>query len=336
MAQFDIDRATGIGGSDVPAILGISPYATPTDVWLEKVRHPSWRPKEQTPEMRFGKLLEPVMRAAYQEDTGRRVYAPGDGKTYWGPDGIRYAHIDGLVEGEGVWEGKAPFQTYRNWGFGPPAYVLAQVQHYLDITGEPWCDVSALAAGLDPIFQTWRVPAEPETQADIRKAVLRFWEDRVVPKVPPAELPAVVEYPRHAGDIVIVADEGAEQIVRTLFQNRESQHLEAEREEELKEILKRQIGLAAGMIGDGWRIRFKANRDSNKTDWKLVAGAWRKQLETIQQVLTDAPMVEGSEQVIADALSVLTTAPPDAILSLYTTLTPGARPFVLEATKEDK
>lgn len=327
MDQFDIDRASGIGGSDVAAILGVSPYATPTDVWLEKVRHPSWRPKDQTPEMRFGKLLEPVMRSAYEEDTGRRVHAPGDHKTYWAKDGIRYAHIDGLVEDEGIWEGKAPFQTYRNWRDGPPAYVLAQVQHYLDLTGEPWCDVSALAAGLDPIFQTWRVQSDEVVQGNIRGAVDRFWTDNVLAKVPPADLPAVVEWPKHVGDLTLVADDEAEAIAREILSLRLEEAGVTAREEELKEELKRRIGLAAGMVGQGWRIRFKANRDSSKTDWKLVAGVWRRQLEEARSDLE-----AGDPEA---ALGVLTAVLPDATVSLYTTLTPGARPFVLEETKED-
>jgi putative phage-type endonuclease len=316
----DLDRAAGIGGSDVPAILGLSPYRDRTDVWLEKTRHPAYRPKPVTPEMRFGTLLEPVMRAAYEEDTGRRVFSPSDPKqqrTHRAVDGVRFAHIDGLIEGEGIWEGKAPFQTWRNWGDGPPAYVHAQIQHYLDITEEPFCDVSALAAGLDPIFQTWRLDSDPETQANIKTAVLRFWTDHVLTGEPPDPLPVAVEFPRNKTDLMLVADEEAEALVARLFNARE-QDLKAFEavEEELKEALQRRIGENfAGMVGDGWRIRYKNNRDSEKVEWKLVAGTYRK---IIEQAIT------------ANDLHVLTDTPLDSIVSLYTETRPGQRPFVLE------
>jgi putative phage-type endonuclease len=320
-----IERPTGIGGSDVPAILGVSPWATPLDVWLEKTKHPGWRPKEESPEMRWGTLLEPVMRLAYEQDTGRRVFAPGD-KTYWADDGYRYAHLDGLIEGEGIWEGKVPFNTFRNWVNGPPVYVLAQVQHYLDLVGEPWCDVSALLPGAD--FQTFRVPSDPEAQEFTRQAVHRFWTYNVAEKVPPATLPANVEFPRHAGDLTVIASEEDEELAQRLHEIRSGGKANTAAEEEVKEELKRRIGQAAGMTGQGWRIRWKANRDGEKTDWKLVAGVFRKMLDQIKE------RAEGyQEDIGTDVLQVLTDSPPDTIISLYTTKQPGARPFVFEETE---
>ena len=37
MANSTIDRPWGIGGSDIGAIVGLSPYKSAVDVWLEKV-----------------------------------------------------------------------------------------------------------------------------------------------------------------------------------------------------------------------------------------------------------------------------------------------------------
>lgn len=324
--SIEFDRAGGVGGSDVPAILNVSPYATRTDVWMEKVRHPAWRPKPVSPEMRFGTLLEPVLRAAYEEDTGRRVNAPGM-KTYWAEDGVRYAHLDGLVEGEGIWEGKVPFQTWRNWKEGPPPYVHAQVQHYLDITGEPWADVTALSAGLDPIFRTWRLDADPVAQADIRTAVLRFWEQHVLTGQPPDALPIEVRYPTHESDLMIVADDEAEALAAAIMEARIESARDEVHIEELKAKLKERIGPAAGMIGTGWRVRYKKNRDGEKTDWKLVAGAYRELLDEINRRVLEADDDSAFQDGILD---ILTAYQPDVLTGLYTTLTPGARPFVLE------
>lgn len=288
---------------------------------MEKVRHHAYRPKPESPEMRFGKLLEPVMRAAYEEDTGTRVHAPGD-RTYWASDQIRFAHLDGIREGQGIWEGKAPFQTWRNWADGPPAYVLAQVQHYLDISGEPFCDVSALAAGLDPIFQTFRVQADPATQANIATAVLAFWHNHVVTGEPPDVLPVAYEFPRHTNELMLVAGEQDETLARAIFSAKAEAADNTAEVEAMKDALKRQIGTAAGMVGDGWRIRYKANRDSDHVEWKLVAQAFRNLLESVHGKLADDDAEE--------ALRVLTDNPAETIISLYTTVQPGARPFVLE------
>lgn len=313
------DRRHGIGGSDVPAILGVSPWRDRTDVWMEKTSHPAWRPKAVTPEMRWGTLLEPVLRQAYEQDTGRKVHAPGD-KTYWAEDHIRYAHLDGLIEGEGIWEAKVPFQTFRLWQDEPPVFVLAQVQHYMDVTGEPWCDVSALMPGAD--FQTYRVPADPEAQASIRIALTEFW-DHVQRGEPPDPLPVAVEYPRSKSDFTLVADDEAEELVRIIRAMKYRQADTEENVEEAKEALKRKIGNAAGMIGNGWRIRFKSNKDGINTDWKLVAATYRAIIDTVRNA-----------DDIDEVRRFLTDYKPDVIMGLYTTVKPGARPFVLEETNQ--
>jgi hypothetical protein len=279
--------------------------------------------------MEWGTRLEPVLRAAYEEETGRRVYSPEDAsrqRTHWAEDGIRYAHIDGLVEGDGLWEGKVPFQTWRNWHDGPPVYVLAQIQHYLDITDEPWCDVSALASGLDPIFKTWRIDSDPEAQESIRAALDRFWQVNVQGKVAPDELPLSIRYPTHTSDLMLVADDDAEDTVALLFDLKAQGKAGDELADQWKDYLKEKIGSAAGMVGNGWRIRHKKNRDSQSVAWQQVAAVLRKQLEEIADRAGGTN--EGQDLDIQDLLAEQPAY--DTVVSLYTTVTPGARPFVLE------
>ena len=67
-------RQTGIGGSDVAAILGISKWTTPLDVYNEKVAD---TPTEKDSDsMEWGRRLEPVIRQAYADKTGRVVAVP--------------------------------------------------------------------------------------------------------------------------------------------------------------------------------------------------------------------------------------------------------------------
>lgn len=317
----DFDRAAGVGGSDVAPILGISPWRDIIDVWREKTRDPHWRPKPMTEEMRWGLLLEPVMRSEYERRTGLRVVKRDT--TFWAPDGLRYAHLDGLVLGheEGIWEGKVPFNTARDWRDGPPAYVQSQVQHYLEITEEPWCDVSALFPGAD--FQTFRVWADKATQENMRVAVLRFWENHVLPAVPPAPLPVQYRFPTHVSDFTVVASPDDEAMVRQLWGNKSSAAGYSMADEQIKALLKERIGTAAGMIGDGWRIRWKKNRDSVEVDWQNYA----KSLEAVIDQIRAAENLE-------DVAQFLTDYDPHTILSLYTNTKPGQRPFVLEEVKD--
>lgn len=70
-------RRTGIGGSEVAAILGESRFAAPFDVWLSKTQ--GWR-QEETEDMRRGSFLEAGIAAWYAHRYGldaRQLEEPG-------------------------------------------------------------------------------------------------------------------------------------------------------------------------------------------------------------------------------------------------------------------
>ena len=65
--DFTQDRAKYLGGSDVGAILGLSPYKTPLDVWLEKTGKQSEQ-KDSLP-LRFGSFAESFVASEYARAT---------------------------------------------------------------------------------------------------------------------------------------------------------------------------------------------------------------------------------------------------------------------------
>lgn len=64
-------RKSGIGGSDVAAVLGMSPWRSPMDVWLEKTGRSE--PVEENDAMYWGKKLEALVADRYCEETGNEV-----------------------------------------------------------------------------------------------------------------------------------------------------------------------------------------------------------------------------------------------------------------------
>ncbi|MDP3766551.1 MAG: YqaJ viral recombinase family protein, partial [Dehalococcoidia bacterium] len=68
-------RRAGIGGTDAAAILGLSPFRTPLDVYLDKTGAAQDERTETQP-MRWGKALEPVIAEAVEERIGRHVRMP--------------------------------------------------------------------------------------------------------------------------------------------------------------------------------------------------------------------------------------------------------------------
>lgn len=90
-------RKTGIGGSDASAVLGISRYKTPLDVYLEKVGE-----REDTivnRNMDVGNKVEPYLIKKYSMETGFKVN-PGP-QSYRNPiNKFMIGNLDGIVPSE--------------------------------------------------------------------------------------------------------------------------------------------------------------------------------------------------------------------------------------------
>jgi putative phage-type endonuclease len=71
-------RNAGIGGSDAPAVLGLSPWTSVEQLWRAKVSHyhglEKTPAKPDNPAMRRGRALEPVARTLYEEWMGWQAF----------------------------------------------------------------------------------------------------------------------------------------------------------------------------------------------------------------------------------------------------------------------
>jgi len=140
-------RSARLGGSDTAAALGMSRYKTAYQLYLEK-RGETPISIEETNAIRMGRLLEPVVRQVYSDDTGYVVRAPD---TLFHPTyDWMVAHIDGVVvEHDRGWEGKScAVPHFEEWGEQgsdevPQEYIL-QLQKYLIVTGLPMWDLSVI------------------------------------------------------------------------------------------------------------------------------------------------------------------------------------------------
>ena len=129
------ERRTGMGGTDAGAVLGVSPWATAHDVWLDKTGQgpPVEEPNER---MYWGTVMEDAVRRRYRELTGRMIRKPHQLLRH--PDRPwQIGHPDGL-DRELVLEVKV--SAYAD-GFGEPGtdemppHYKTQLGHYMDLTG---------------------------------------------------------------------------------------------------------------------------------------------------------------------------------------------------------
>ncbi len=135
-------RRQGLGGSDSPVVLGVSPFKTIHELWLEK--RGLLADTEVTPAMERGTVLEPVVKDLLAAKTGRRIVEVKEMLQHKDHPFMR-AHLDGLISGEdrkgmGVLEVKCPglqvFGKCKREGL--PDYYLIQLQHYLAVSGKKW------------------------------------------------------------------------------------------------------------------------------------------------------------------------------------------------------
>jgi putative phage-type endonuclease len=130
-------RRGGIGASDAPAIMGVSPWMDLDTLWLEKTGRLQGRPSSFA--MRRGQMLEPQARARYIGRTGIRV-APlclEHGTLRWMRGSLDGISDDGLVVLEVKCPGAADHAVARR-GAVPPKYV-PQLQHLLAVAGARVC-----------------------------------------------------------------------------------------------------------------------------------------------------------------------------------------------------
>lgn len=132
-AEWHAHRQTMRNASESPAVLGISPWVTPYQLWLLKTGR---KTQSTTAAMSHGTALEPAARAAYELQTGN-VMQP-----LVMQDGEYSASLDGItLQGDLIVEIKCPMRgsasaLWRDVEVGViPAHYSAQVQHQLMVSG---------------------------------------------------------------------------------------------------------------------------------------------------------------------------------------------------------
>jgi len=266
-------RRQFLGATDVAAIAGVNPYRTPLQVWLEKTGHAA--PAEPTAAMRRGLRFEPVVAEMYTEETGistvpaDRVFHPQFEFLVASPD--RLACPDDA----------APFyveiKTHTPWlrdTYGPQGTDAIPDHEYLQVMWQLHVGLRAHAieawhADLAALFGTdelgiWHIEYNEELGDALESRAVRFWQDHVLPEVPPEPTAADVDlmrrvYPLHT-ERVIRADEQLESLINALREARaelarQEQHVNA-----LTATIQAAMGDAAVLEFTGGKITWRTSK----------------------------------------------------------------------------
>lgn len=266
--QLDM-RRTGVGGSEVCAVLGLHPYATPLQVWRAKVEGLT---QEETLPMRRGRLLEPAVAAWYAEETGAILYEettlrhPTCPVALATPD--RICHTPGnspwLLEVKTAGWRQAPYWGTPGTDEVPEQYLL-QVQWTLAVMGYSRAEVAVLIGGED--FRIYRVEEDTELQGWMLAAVSDWWSRYVETRRPPplagdagAGAYLASRYPNHRKGLVLQATPEVDAWGRQWLAAREAKGAAEALEEDARVRMQALMGEAEVLQGRGWKATWKTGK----------------------------------------------------------------------------
>ena len=286
---LEAERRDFLGATDVAAILGLSPYRAPIDVWRRKMGLDDGEPG--TERMRLGQILEQAIADAYSEQTGRQLRRVREVRHPRHP--FLVGHPDRLIVGErGVFEAKASAST-RGYtvpsgaGLGDerldvPPSVRVQAIWYTGLTDRDWTDVVLLAhMGLHTI----RVPHDAELYDDLVSAAVDWWQRHIVGREEPPpdgsdgyRRHLAERFPRDSGEELVATPEQtllADELRSAVADAKAAE----ERKAGIENRLRAAMGEATRLIGPGFAFTWRAQK--GRTAWKELAaelGATEEQI----------------------------------------------------------
>jgi putative phage-type endonuclease len=304
--DFSVDRTKYIGGSDIGAILGLSRYRTPLQVWMEKTGKDTSKP-DSLP-MRFGSFAEEFVASEYSRATGFELIH--DESIYIHPThSFMSAHIDRFVlpkinlssAGNRTSDTKStsvtsidddksnptlfsrilecktanPFAK-NEWGEAGTDHVpmsyLCQCIWYMAITGIDQTDLAVLFGNSD--FRIYEITRDLELEELVTQKAEHFWHQYVLKDIPPPT--------NNEQDCQILFDKGDS--TKTIQASQETLDLTkrlhflnsaiATYEKEIsgiKQVIMNQMGVAETLaFGDEVLATWRSPKPSNRLDAKKL------------------------------------------------------------------
>lgn len=214
-------RQTGIGGSDISAIMGVNPYATAYDIYRSKTEPVD----EASSEFAYwGTTLEPVVATEFAKRNDLKIqnvnfmmrhpvhtFAVANiDRAVINPEisgNVRFK--DGELTTDTILEIKTASEyVAKDWGDEEsdqvPDQYQCQAQWYMGVTGAKVCYMAVLIGGNK--YRQYRIERSDELIDVLFEEAERFWAEHVLAGVPPE--PTTLEnakhkYPTHNPDTVI-------------------------------------------------------------------------------------------------------------------------------------
>lgn len=277
--QEIVARKAFVGASDVAACIGLNPWRTPLQVWLDK--RGLGEPFSGNEFTKAGDDLEPMIAQRYERENKVKLIK---GKMTLHKD-VKIASCtpDYLLEDGCPVQIKASFPATKydledKWGDAPfghiPDQYAAQVAWEMSVLDVPRADLAVLINGYD--FRVYHLERDGEVEDALIEKALEFWK-YVETDTPPPPLDnedfknfLTRRWNKTTGKVL----EANESILKTIKYLRDARMCSKEADDELmaaQNLVKELIGPDDSIdFGEG-KITWRFNKDGKKTNWELVA-----------------------------------------------------------------
>lgn len=271
-------RKQGIGSSDAAAAVGLNPYKSQLELWMEKTgrddKLPKTDPNDETSPMYWGTLLEHIVAAHYTRRTGHRVRRI-NAVLQHPSEPWMLANIDREVIGTPdvqILECKtAGLQGSFLWREGVPEYIQLQVMHQLAVTGKPCADVAVLICGQD--LQIHRIHRDEALIAKLIELERAFWHYVQTDTAPladgsdSADLALRCLYPKDSGQTLDLSDDlEMASVFSDLLSIREVLSTNVLLEAQLKQRIQQRMGEATKVLFETGEVSWKRSKDGTTLD----------------------------------------------------------------------
>ena len=283
--QWLARRRKGLGSSDIAAIMGLSPFQTPLDIYRSKMGEVE---EELTPPMLRGIYLEDVAVQLYVEKTGRRVRRvplrqhPTHPMLLASADRQVLSDVTKITPTAAL-EVKCPgvhvFREIKDCGLRD--YMILQMQHEALVYGYPQTSSAIFNAELFELIY-FDLESDYKLQAQIVKAAVSWWQEHIEQRVPPRDEPQEpsVEIARVGGQLIRREDSPFLTCVADLVDVKQVKSAAEIIEKAAKDKLKALLGEYGIYEGGGAKIHYKQRNGRVSFDSKLLGAL--KPLDALQ------------------------------------------------------
>lgn len=281
-------RDLGIGGSDAAVIMGMNPYKSPYQLWLEKTGQAEAPDLSDNQYVYWGTKNEANIADWFQEETGKKVKRLGTLQSREYP--FMLANVDRTVIGEnaGLEIKTAGVSQYRKWKDDeiPDAYYC-QCLHYMAVTGADYWYIAVLLGGNEAKWK--RIERNEEDIQHLIMAETDFWklvETKTPPPVDGSDSCAAALSAQYKGgdpNFSVVLQPSAEDVIESLENDKAIMDALKKQITEKENRLKALLGNAEEGTTDHYRVLWKTQAGRHSVPLAKI----KKQAPDVYQLLEE-------------------------------------------------